>query len=512
MSLLFRISFLVISFIAYSCSVEASGTSEAPSTRYTKDLAIYSKVLNTRVKYSVYLPENYSNESSRYGVVYLLHGYGSDDNNSWNDNYIRVSAVIDELEEMGGVTPMIYVMPQGFGTYYVNRHNGTYNYMDMFVKELVPHIDKTLQTIPNRSHRAIAGYSMGGYGALIIASRHKDVFSVSAPLSMSFRTDKQYITEPSSGWDRQWGLNFGAEGEIGESRLTDYYKEHNPLYYFTESTASSFSDIKFFFHCGDDEEQLLILNDTLHVILRNLHIDHEYRVRNGAHTSSYWNEAIKEVIPFIDDCFKGEEYQVEEEITVNVKELIAQRYQIRDCQMQVYYPSKFDAQKKYPTIYYLYEDIDHDTFLKSITLLNKIQFSNECVIVACNSSEMVKNGVSFNELLDESNKYFMSTDCRIGIGYLAGGEILYNASVTDSPIGSVFLIEAALDENISSPNREVSYYFIYSDKSNYYQGANALYLNCKRLGCSYEYRVINGEQTSNSLLVCLNEMISSIIK
>jgi enterochelin esterase-like enzyme len=137
--------------------------------------------MNASIKYSVYLPDNYlSDTTTRYGVVYLLHGLG-DDNNSWNGVYLRVSSLISDMENAGEISKMIYVMPQGFRTYYVNRHTGTYNYMDMFVQELVPHIDKTLRTVADRDHRAVVGYSMGGYGAMILPSKHPELFSFPSP-------------------------------------------------------------------------------------------------------------------------------------------------------------------------------------------------------------------------------------------------------------------------------------------------------------------------------------------
>jgi enterochelin esterase-like enzyme len=63
---------------------------------------------------------------------------------------------------------MIYVMPVGFNSYYVNKYNGQFPYMDMFVDELVPLVDSLFRTKPDPNHRAVMGYSMGGYGAMIM--------------------------------------------------------------------------------------------------------------------------------------------------------------------------------------------------------------------------------------------------------------------------------------------------------------------------------------------------------
>ena len=56
---------------------------------------------------------------------------------------------------------MIYVMPSGFRSYYVNRLDGNFDYMQMFAEELVPYVDRTYRTLADRGHRAVVGYSMG---------------------------------------------------------------------------------------------------------------------------------------------------------------------------------------------------------------------------------------------------------------------------------------------------------------------------------------------------------------
>ena len=142
--------------------------------QYTQDIVLNSKVLGTTVKYSVYLPASYaSSPDKHYPVVYMLHGYG-DDNNSWNGSWLHANSKIDALTEKG-MGEMIYVFPQGFKTYYCNRYDNTFSYMDMFVNELIPLIDSSLRTIPDKQHRALTGYSMGGFGAVALAEKHPEL-------------------------------------------------------------------------------------------------------------------------------------------------------------------------------------------------------------------------------------------------------------------------------------------------------------------------------------------------
>lgn len=483
----------------------------APFTRYNKDIVLQSTILDASIKYSVYLPENYvSDSTSRYDVVYLLHGYG-DDNNSWNDEWMRVSSIINYLESEGSIEPMIYVMPQGFNTYYVNRYNGQYNYMDMFASELVPAIDKTLRTKPDREHRAVIGYSMGGYGALILPSKHPELFSVSVPLSMSYRTDPQYISEPSSGWDNQWGSIFGGRGQVGRARLTDYYKLHNPFYYFTPETADSYSNIKFFLSCGDDEEQLLIANDTLHVQMRSLGIYHEFRVKDGAHTSDYWRDATSEALPFIQDCFNGKNYRKEETVTIDTKELESKTIAAGNMNATIYFPSGYDAGTASNALYFLYEEPEEGFLKQAVSSLADVVNSSKCILIGCNAAEMAEKGISLQTIAAAAEKEFTPSGNNVGIGCLRGGKILYDATLSGEPaLKAAFMIEASIGREIENPAENILYYFTLSDESPYYAGADALYQKCKRGGRNYQYRVYNGIKSSNSILFAINNMILPI--
>ncbi|HPQ56160.1 MAG TPA: alpha/beta hydrolase-fold protein [Bacteroidales bacterium] len=497
--------------VATSCDKPDPPGPEPEFIRYSKDIVMQSKVLNASVKYSVYLPDDYLSDTTvRYAVVYLLHGLG-DDNNSWNDIYLRVSSLINELEHSGEISKMIYVMPQGFRTYYVNRHTGTYDYMDMFVQELVPHIDRTLRTVANRDHRAVVGYSMGGYGAMILPSKHPELFSVSVPLSMSFRTDKQYMTEPSGGWDGQWGYIFGGEGRIGEARLTPYYKEHSPFCFFNAETAGSYDSVKYFLDCGDDEEQLLVANDTLHVLMRSLGIDHEFRVRNGAHTSDYWRKAMYEVLPFIENSFNGLKYKEEETIQAKISEYTYLDILKESCGGRLYFPADYKEASIYTALYYVYSDMGEDFPAKSITQIKNAADKKGYVLVTCNSDSLAAHGMNLQDVIGAAEKEFSSIGNRKGVGILEGGRLLFNASTReDSGFSSVLLAEAAMDDLAFNPSKRVSYNFCVSDQSRYYFAADFLYRYCKEHDIKYEYRVYNGIESANSVLYAISLLINNI--
>ncbi|MCE7863974.1 MAG: hypothetical protein DYG99_10575 [Bacteroidetes bacterium CHB5] len=324
------------------------------NVRILEGLTMESKILGQEVKYSIILPENYHTTKERYPVVYLLHGLG-DNESSWLE-YGRASQIIDGATNRGDIIPMIYVMPQGFRNYYVNDYTGKFLYEDMFIKELVPFIDKHYRTIPDKKHRATLGYSMGGFGALVLPLRNPDVFTVSVPLSISVRTDQQYMTEDASGWDDQWGRLFGAVGTTGQDRITDYYKQHSPFHIFAQADLSKFKDLKLYIDNGDDEGTLCRSNEELHILLREKKFQHEFRVRNGGHEFSYWRDALPNGLRFISDSFnqkayRGDSKELPEELS------LAKGYISKIIQNEKYgilLPEEYsETLRHYPVIYFL---------------------------------------------------------------------------------------------------------------------------------------------------------------
>ena len=122
----------------------------------------------------VYLPPSYDHSRARrYPVVYLLHGYGSLEG-LWL-RLIPVRAHMDSLIGTGTVHEMILVMPDAQnalgGSFYLNSAT-TGDWDDFIATDLVRYIDARYRTLPRAASRGLAGFSMGGYGALAVGMRH----------------------------------------------------------------------------------------------------------------------------------------------------------------------------------------------------------------------------------------------------------------------------------------------------------------------------------------------------
>ena len=150
----------------------------------------------------VYTPPGYdTNAGTRYPVLYLQHG-GGEDERGW-PNQGHVNHIMDNLIAAGTASPMIIVMDQGYarkpGEPQVplapppaqkkvdgaapapaiprdfNRMFGALE--EVFMKEIIPLVDSTYRTIPDRDHRAMAGLSMGGMQTFNITLKNLDSFA-----------------------------------------------------------------------------------------------------------------------------------------------------------------------------------------------------------------------------------------------------------------------------------------------------------------------------------------------
>jgi enterochelin esterase family protein len=129
----------------------------------------------------VYLPPGYDASSERYPTVYHLTGFTGRGTMYLNDAPFdeTLPQRLDRLITSSAIRPMIVVMPDCFtrlgGSQYLNS-SATGRYEDHLVQELVPHIDGKFRTRADAQQRAVVGKSSGGYGSVILAMRHPDVF------------------------------------------------------------------------------------------------------------------------------------------------------------------------------------------------------------------------------------------------------------------------------------------------------------------------------------------------
>jgi enterochelin esterase family protein len=126
----------------------------------------------------VYTPPGYETSRDRYPVFYLLHGAGDNDN-SWS-TVGRAGFILDNLIAAGKARPMIVVMPAGHAaraTDNVIGQDATDQFVNDFVSDLMPYVEKNYRVLTDRANTAIAGLSMGGGQTLQVAIPRQERFA-----------------------------------------------------------------------------------------------------------------------------------------------------------------------------------------------------------------------------------------------------------------------------------------------------------------------------------------------
>jgi endo-1,4-beta-xylanase len=151
-----------------------------------------SPSMGVEVGYCIYLPAQYAaNKKKRFPVVYYLHGGrpGSEIKS------IKLAPWIHEVMKAGKVAPALYVFVNGGPVSHYNMGKKGQMGEDVFIKELIPHVDATYRTIPRREGRAIEGFSQGGRGTARIMFRHPHLFVSAAPGGGGHATEKRISEE-----------------------------------------------------------------------------------------------------------------------------------------------------------------------------------------------------------------------------------------------------------------------------------------------------------------------------
>ncbi|HLN56085.1 MAG TPA: alpha/beta hydrolase-fold protein [Bacteroidales bacterium] len=253
-----------------------------------------SKILKMDRKYAVYLPPDYETSQRSYPVLYLLHGFG-DDQTGWVQ-FGEVLTIADEAIKTGNATAMVIVMPDANTgkVGYVNDARGDWKYEDFFFQELMPYVEKTYRIKSDKRYRAIAGLSMGGEGTFIYALHHPELFSSACPLSAA--------TGPASPEEiANYRLWAGAKDLSATDRET-YFNKYSVLRLIQNMPDSQKKSVRWFIDCGDDDF-LFEGNSLVHIAMRKKEIPHEFRIRDGSHSWTYWRASLPVVMNFVSMSF-----------------------------------------------------------------------------------------------------------------------------------------------------------------------------------------------------------------
>jgi S-formylglutathione hydrolase FrmB len=255
-------------------------------------------------KVFITLPENYfaaSKSAKRYPVLYLMHGMGGY-SGKW-----AIAGGTAEWSTSG--KDLITVMPDcgtvGWFTDWVDESDGAQHWETFHLTQLIPWIDANLRTNPRKNGRAIAGFSMGGYGAFHYAFRRPDLFAYAA--SFSGALDLQDAGTQLAIYERSIKDGFPGNGAFGP-KSDDTWNVHNPLKH-----VESLRSVHLAIYAGSgindlDAPEISMGNSAnkLHKALDAVNIPNFFWMYgrpggntgcNGGHNFGCWNMALNDALP-----------------------------------------------------------------------------------------------------------------------------------------------------------------------------------------------------------------------
>lgn len=249
----------------------------------------YSSALRSRKTCYVLLPDQYDATNDTYPVIYLLHGRSGCETDWLYKGHAQQT--IELAVEQKALRDCIVVIPSDggheTGTFYVDWYDGSGNFEQYFIYDLIPSIDEHFRTMATKQGRAIAGLSMGGYGSFVLSLRNPHLFGTAASLSGALGDMSNYPAPESA---RIIGPVRGA------------YAEEHDLYELTKLRKEDPFRPYLYLDCGT-EDFLYEHNKAMHQHLLKLEYPHVYREFSGAHTWEYWTEHLRDVLEFIEECF-----------------------------------------------------------------------------------------------------------------------------------------------------------------------------------------------------------------
>jgi S-formylglutathione hydrolase FrmB len=269
------------------------------------ELHLFTPALKSPTGVRILLPADYDQQTDRhYPVLYLLHGAQGNDTD-WT--------TVGDAEAITAGAPLIVVMPDGGkGGWYTNwvnrRAYGPPEWETYHVDELIPWVDDHYRTIAARDGRAIAGLSMGGFGAMSYASRHPHLFTWAG--SFSGAVDITHDLPVVGAIAATAFLDGGLPGDQFGNRLISNanWQAHDPW-----TQAPNLRGMTVEIDTGNGvpgpydtgavlgdpfEEQVHEMSLSLHRRLLSLGIPHIWDDYGpGTHTWPYWQRDLRQALP-----------------------------------------------------------------------------------------------------------------------------------------------------------------------------------------------------------------------
>jgi len=284
---------LVLLFLSSASRAETPAPTTAQTDRWstlpTKPLALlthhtfHSKCMDTEVGYNLYLPPGYeADKGLRYPVLYWLHGMNQSES---TDQY--PPRYLEDGVKAGAIKPMIVVYASGGQrTYYTDSASAKSYPETEIIEELIPYIDATYRTNAVREQRAIAGMSMGGFGALKFAFKHPELFSSVTAFAPGIRDPQSFAKDRPDILRRMFNNDPAS------------YEANHPATWLKRNVDQIRGKLPISLYVGT-KDYLLAGSQSLHQLMNDLHVEHTYKEFDGlTHNLTQYSGQTKET-PFV---------------------------------------------------------------------------------------------------------------------------------------------------------------------------------------------------------------------
>lgn len=246
---------------------------------------LQSKLLQREICFQVVLPKSYKNSVNRLPILFLLHGlFGSCEN--WSE--------LTNIRYYASKSDLIIVLVEGENSWYLDSRIIEKNkFESYFIQELIPYIEKKFRI--ENGHRAVAGLSMGGYGAIKYALKNPTLFIFAGSMSGAFIAPRLFKENCSQDFEE---LLPSIEQVFGKTENQTRIK--NDLFRIIEKLPTeSIERLPYFYmDCGTDDV-FLETNRTLVDLFKKRNIRFEYHEESGGHDWDYWNKQLEKILEIV---------------------------------------------------------------------------------------------------------------------------------------------------------------------------------------------------------------------
>jgi S-formylglutathione hydrolase FrmB len=242
--------------------------------------SLYSPSLGRTTRFQMVLPEGYDSTRT-YPLLWLLHGFGGD-GSEW--------LVASRLEHYVRCYPLIVVLPDAGVSWYVNAiSDAAARFEDYILRDLTDTVAARYPVDPDR--QAIAGLSMGGYGALVLGLRHPARFRYVGGLSAALNVPRDI-----AGFDTIFPHGIPSLHRAFGEKPSDHWVRHDPFVLFRQTPAAALPFIDVAIGTADRFPSLVVRNREFADSLRAHGARYIYTEQPADHDWLFWDTMVPDLL------------------------------------------------------------------------------------------------------------------------------------------------------------------------------------------------------------------------